>query len=144
MKKQTLGYFVLGIMIAFTIAILTESVILAAGFETAMVPVSMIWQSFALAVICSLINLVYQSERLKFVWKSIIGYVLTTAAIMTCILVFGWMGIGGSNIDLTYAGSVMFIVSTLSYLVTWLIIWRVNKAKAKKLNEKLNEYKQRQ
>ncbi len=144
MKKQSLEYFLLGVMIAFTIAILMQSAILAATVENAAVPVRMVWQSFLLSAMCSLINLVYQSEKLKFVWKSIIGYILTTSAIIVCSFVFGWLSFGGRSFDTVDTIIALFTVCSLFYLVTWLIIWRVNKAKARKLNEKLNEYKQRQ
>jgi hypothetical protein len=144
MKKQSLEYFLLGVLIAFTIAILMQSAILAATAENAAVPVPMVWQSLLLSVMCSMINLVYQSEKLKFVWKSIIGYILTTSAIIVCSLVFGWLSFGGKNFDTADTIIALFTLCSLFYLVTWLIIWRANKAKARKLNEKLNEYKQRQ
>jgi hypothetical protein len=144
MKKQSVEYFVLGILIAFTIAILMQSAILAATGENAAVPVRMVWQSLLLSAMCSLINLVYQSEKLKFVWKSIIGYILTTSVIIVCSLAFGWLSFGGRSFDSVETVIALFALCSLFYLVTWLIIWRVNKAKARKLNEKLNEYKHRQ
>lgn len=144
MRKQSLGYFVLGILIAFTIAILTQSAILAVTGENAAIPVHMVWQSLLLSVLCSLINLVYQSERLKFMWKSIIGYILTTTTILTCSLAFGWLSFGGNGFDTFDIIIALFAICTLCYLATWVIIRQTNKAKAKKLNEKLNEYKRRQ
>lgn len=144
MKKQSLEYFLLGVLIAFTIAILMQSAILAAAAENAAVPVRMVWQSLLLSVMCSMINLVYQSEKLKFVWKSIIGYILTTSVIIICSLAFGWLSFGGKSFDTVDTIVALFTLCSLFYLVTWLIIWQANKAKARKLNEKLNEYKQRQ
>ncbi|HEX2945369.1 MAG TPA: DUF3021 family protein [Clostridia bacterium] len=144
MKKQSLEYFVLGILIAFTIAVLMQSAILAAAAENAAIPVRMILQSFILAVLCSLINLVYQSEKLKFIWKSIIGYLLTTGTIITCSVYFGWLAFGGSSFDTFNTVIVLFAVCTLFYLFTWLFILQVTRAKARMLNEKLNEYKKRQ
>jgi len=144
MKNQSLEYFLIGLMIAFTLSVLMQSAAMVLAYESAVIPVRMIWQSFVLAALCSLINLVYRSERLSFAWRSIIGYILTTSTILTCCLVFGWLGFSGSSIEAKVAIIVLFAVCSLFYLLTWLIIRSIYKARAKKLNEKLNEYKNRQ
>lgn len=129
-------------MIAFTISVLTLSAVLAIVTDTAMVPVSLIGQTFVLSVLCSLINLVYRSEKLKFVWQSIIGYILTTATIISCGLIFDWYGFGGNSFDRTGFVLISFFVYSLFYLITWIIIWQIAKAKKKVLNDKLKEFKQ--
>lgn len=143
MKNQGLRYFFLGLLISFTFAVLILSAILSATVENPAIPVYMIWQVLLLSVLCSLINLVYQSDKLKFVWKSIIGYLLTTVTIITCSFVFGWLRFGGNSFDTFDTTVTLFAVCSLFYLISWLFIWCVNKAKTKKLNEKLNEYKHR-
>lgn len=140
--KLTIQHFFLGLMIAFTISVVLLSVIMTTVFETFSVPVSLIGQSFVLSVLCSLINLVYRSEKLKFLWQSLIGYVLTVGTIITCGLVFGWYHFGGNTQDQTKYVLISFAVYSLFYLVTWLIIWRITITKKKELNLKLKEYKQ--
>lgn len=142
MKKQTLVHFFMGLLIAFSISVLIVSTVLAVASDSAMISVSMIYQVFALSVICSVINLVYRSEKLKFIWQSIIGYILTTSAITACGMIFGWYSYGGNTFDKTAFILVSLLIYTLFYLVTWTIIWRVNKAKKRELNERLKEYKQ--
>lgn len=144
MKKQTIQYFFLGILIAFSVSVLMLSAIMPIAFHTATVPVKLICQSFILSILCSLINLVYSSEKMKFIWQSIIGYILTTATITACGLIFGWYSIGGNSCNRisTVLGS--FLVTSLCYLITWIIIWQIAKAKGKELNDKLKQYKQKQ
>lgn len=144
MKKITTQFFFLGLMIAFTISVLIVSVVIAITTDTAMIPVSLIWQAFVLSILCSLINLVYRSEKLKFVWQSIIGYILTTATLISCGLVFGWYSYGGNRFDRASFVLISFLVYSLFYLMTWIIIWQIAKVKKKELNDKLNEYKQKQ
>lgn len=129
-------------MIAFTISVVLLSVIMYTVFEIFSVPVSLIGQSFLLSVLCSLINLVYRSEKLRFIWQSLIGYVLTVGTIITCGLAFGWYHFGGDAQDQTGYVMISFAVYSLFYLVTWLIIWRITITKKKELNIKLKEYKQ--
>lgn len=140
--KLTIQHFFLGFMIAFTISVILLSLIMSTVFETFSVPVSLIGQSFVLSILCSLINLVYRSEKLKFLWQSLIGYVLTVGTIITCGLVFGWYHFGGNTQDQTGYILISFAVYSFFYLVTWLIIWRITITKKKELNMKLNEYKQ--
>ncbi|NLV35549.1 MAG: DUF3021 domain-containing protein [Clostridiaceae bacterium] len=144
MKNITIRFFFLGLMIAFTISVLTVTVVMAITTDTAMVPVSLIWQNFVLSVLCSLINLVYRSEKLKFVWQSIIGYILTTAIIISCGLIFDWYSYGGNTFGRTSFVLISFLMYSLFYLMTWIIIWQIAKAKKKELNDKLKEYKQKQ
>lgn len=139
--KLTIQHFFLGLMIAFTISVVLLSVIMSTVFETFSVPVSLIGQSFILSILCSLINLVYRSEKLKFMWQSLIGYVLTVGTIITCGLVFGWYHFGGTAQDQTGYVMISFAVYSLFYLVTWLFIWRITITKKKELNIKLKEYK---
>ncbi|KUO73079.1 MAG: hypothetical protein APF77_20640 [Clostridia bacterium BRH_c25] len=143
MKKQTIEYFFIGLLIAFTISVIVLSVIMALVFEGAVLPVTLVWQSLILSALCSLVNLVYRSEKLKFIWQSIIGYILTTATIITCGLVFGWYGYGGNSFDRVSLVVLSFLVYSVFYLITWIIIWRITIAKKNELNDKLMEYKQR-
>ena len=101
MKKQIIQYFFIGLLIAFTTSVLILSTVMEIVMDTAMISVTMIWQSFILSILCSLINLVYRSEKLKFIWQSIIGYILTTATIITCGLIFGWYSYGWNNFNRT-------------------------------------------
>lgn len=142
--KQTIQYFFIGLLIAFTISIIILSVIMTIISEEAVLQIALVWQSLLLASLCSLINLVYRSEKLKFAWQSIIGYFLTTTTIITCGLVFGWYGYGGNTFDRIRFIMMSFVVYSLLYLVTWIIIWRINIVKKNELNEKLSEYKHRQ
>lgn len=142
MKNITIQFFFLGLMIAFTISVLMVSAILAITTDAAMLPISLIWQTFLLSILCSLINLVYRSEKLKFFWQSIIGYILTTATIISCGLIFGWYG--ANNFDRISFILISFFVYSLFYLITWIIIWQIAKSKKKTLNDKLKEFKQKQ
>lgn len=142
--KLTIQHFFLGIMIAFTISIILLSIIMSTIFETFSVPVSLIGQSFVLSTLCSLINLVYRSEKLKFLWQSLIGYVLTVGTIIACGLIFGWYRFGGESQNQATYILISFVVYSLFYLATWLIIWRISIKNKKELNEKLIEYKQHQ
>ncbi len=142
--KIIIQHFFLGLMIAFTISVVILSAIVSVAFETASVPVTLIEQALLLSVLCSLINLVYRSEKLKFLWQSLIGYVLTVGAIMTCGLSFGWYRFGGDSQNQTTYILISFLVYSLFYLVTWLIIWRIAVVRRKELNEKLNVYKKNQ
>ena len=144
MKKQTIQYFFIGLLIAFTISVLILSAVIAIVTDTGMISVTLIWQSFILSILCSLINLVYRSETLEFIWQSIIGYILTSATITTCGLVFGWYSYGGNSFDRTSFVLISFLVYSLFYLFTWIIIWKITKSKKKELNNKLKEYKQKQ
>ncbi|MBR0597707.1 DUF3021 family protein [Sinanaerobacter chloroacetimidivorans] len=142
MKNITIQFFFLGLMIAFTISVLMVSAILAITTDAAMLPISLIWQTFLLSILCSLINLVYRSEKLKFFWQSIIGYILTTATIISCGLIFGWYG--ANSFDRISFILISFFVYSLFYLITWIIIWQIAKSKKKTLNDKLKEFKQKQ
>jgi len=143
MKNQTIQHFIIGLLIAFTFSIIILSAVMTIAAD-GKVPVDLIWQSLVLSTLCSLINLVYRSERLKFIWQSIIGYILTTTTIMTCGMIFGWYSYGGNDYDRTGFVMLSFLVYSLLYLATWVIIWRVTVAKKKELNHKLMEYKQKQ
>lgn len=144
MKRQTIQYFFTGLMIAFTISVLILSAVMAIATDADVVSVSLIWQAFVLSILCSLINLVYRSEKLKFIWQSIIGYILTTATIMTCGFTFGWYSYGGNHFNRASFILISFLVYSLFYLVTWMIIWRITTAREKELNYKLDQYKQKQ
>jgi len=144
MKKQTMQYFFVGLLIAFTTSIIILSLIMTIISEDAVLPVTLVWQSLILSALCSLINLVYRSEKLKFVWQSIIGYVLTTTTIIACGMVFGWYGYGGNTFNRISFVMLSFVVYSLFYLVTWIIIWKITIVKKNELNDKLREYKQKQ
>lgn len=140
--KITIQHFFLGLMIAFTISVLMLSGIMLLAFDTASVPVSMIGQSLILSALCSLINLVYRSEKLKFLWQSLLGYVLTVGTIITCGLIFDWYQFSGNPQNQTGYILISFVVYSLFYLATWIIIWRLSVTRKKALNEKLMAYKQ--
>lgn len=142
--NQTIQHFFIGTLIAFTTSVLIICAVMAIASDVPMVSVELIWQSFILSTLCSLINLVYRSEKLKFIWQSIIGYFLTTTMIITCGLVFDWYSYGGNNFNKVYLIILSFLVYSLFYLFTWIIIWNITKAKQKALNDKLVEYKQKQ
>jgi FlaA1/EpsC-like NDP-sugar epimerase len=144
MKNIAVKFFLLGIMIACTISVLILSAVMAIATEAQAVPVSFIWQSLVLSVLCSVINLVYRSEKLKFIWQSVIGYILTTATIISCGLIFNWYSYGGNSLDRRVFILISFLVYSLFYLITWIIIWKITKAKKKELNDKLREFKQKQ
>ena len=144
MKRQTIQYFFTGLMICFTVAVLILSAVTAIATDAGVISVSLIWQAFVLSILCSMINLVYRSEKLKFVWQSIIGYILTTATIMACGFTFGWYSYGGNHFNRTGFVLISFLIYSLFYLVTWMIIWRVTTAREKELNYKLDQYKQKQ
>lgn len=138
MKNNKIKYFFLGIMIAFSISVIIISAVMTIASDSGMVPVSLIWQALLLSALCSLINLVYQSEKIKFVWQSIIAYVFTTVTIMSCSMIFDWYPFDGLRTVL-----ISFLLYSICYLITWIIIWKVTKAKEKELNKKLMEYKQK-
>jgi Protein of unknown function (DUF3021). len=142
--KLTIQHFFLGLMIAFTISVLVLSVILSSFMESPSIPVSLIGQSFILSALCSLINLVYRSERIRFLWQSLTGYFLTVSVIIGCGLIFGWYNYGGASQNQERYVLISFFAYSFFYLITWIIIWRINLRKKKDLNQKLNEYKQRQ
>lgn len=141
--KITVQHFFLGVMIAFTISVILLSAIMIFAFEAVNLPIVLIWQSFVLSVLCSLINLVYRSEKLKFIWQSIIGYILTVGTIITCGFIFDWYHFGGSNGSETKYILISFFVYSLFYFITWVIIWKLSVNKQKELNKKLKEYKQK-
>lgn len=144
MKKETIQYFFLGILIAFTLAILIITGILTLAGDGEMIPTALIWQSLLLSVICSLVNMIYRSEKLKFIWRSIIAYFLTTAVITTYSMIGGWCSYGANNTDKIRILFILILIFSLCYFITWLFIWRIAKAREKELNTRLMEYKQRQ
>ena len=144
MIKQTIEYFLSGLMIAFTISVLILSAVITITTDSGMISVTLIWQSLILSILCALINLVYHSEKLKFIWQSIIGYFLTTSTIIICGLIFDWYGYGDNGFERTSFVFVSFLFYSLFYLITWIIIWKIRRIKKKELNNKLNEYKQKQ
>lgn len=143
MKKQMIQDFFLGLLIAFTISIIILTAVMAILGETA-IPVTLIGQSFLLSALCSLINLVYRSERLSFLWQSVLGYILTTGTAIGCGLIFGWYNYGGNTFDRMIFILLSFLIYSLFYLVTWTIIWRITIAKKKELNDRLLVYKNQQ
>jgi hypothetical protein len=139
--KKTIQYFSLGVVIAFTISIIVLSVILTVIFTDTAVPVKLIWQSLVLSVLCSLMNLIYRSDRLTFAWQSVLGYILTTGTIIMCSLIFGWYKFGGNRSGKFEWVLIMLLLCSSSYLITWVIIWRITVARKKELNNKLMEFK---
>lgn len=142
MKSILMRDFFLGLMISFTLAVLSVALILAIAAGSDTIQLSLIWQVFILSTICSLVNLVYRSEQLKFLWQSLIGYVLTTGAIMGCGIIFAWYDYGGK-----YNKSSFLLLSllgySLCYLVTWMIIWKMNRRRKAAWNNSLAAYKER-
>lgn len=143
--KTAIGHFFLGLSIAFSLSISTISVVIAAGSPggDAAFPVRFVWQALVLSALCSLINLVYNSDRLTFRLQSILGYLLTTATIMCCCLVFGWLDAAGNDFRKALYALAFFLVCSACYLVTWGIIWRIKRSTEKKLNDTLKVYAER-
>jgi len=144
MKKTIISNFFLGLMIAFTNSVIILSATFAMNTETRAVPVSLIIQAFILSALCSTINLIYQADRLSFLWQSVLGYMLTTSAIISCGLVFDWYGSGWGHLGKGISILLSFFAYSFFYLITWIIIWNVTKAKKKMLNDKLDAYKLQQ
>lgn len=141
--KKTIQFFFLGVVIAFTISIIILSIILTVIFVDTALPVRFIWQSFILSVLCSLMNLIYRSDKLTFAWQSVIGYILTTGTIIACSLFFNWYRFGGNSSNKTEWFFIFFLVCSLSYLITWVIIWRITASRKKELNNKLKMFKEK-
>lgn len=142
MKREILKYFFIGLMAAFTASMLLLSIVMEIVYNNGMIPVALIWQAFALSILCSFINLVYRSEKLKFIWQSIIGYILTTAAIITCGLIFHWYS--GNSYETTRFIFISFLLYSLIYLVSSMIAWKIANTKKKELNDRLRAYKKNQ
>jgi hypothetical protein len=129
-------------MISFTLAVLMVASILSIVTDEGTMQLSLVWQVFILATICSLVNLVYRSEQLKFLWKSLIGYALTTGAIMGCGVIFGWYHYGGNFLDQRMFLILSFFGYSLCYMITWIIIWRIHKGRKDAWNSRLEAYKE--
>lgn len=142
MKNLLIRDFFLGFMISFTLAVLTVASILSIVTDEGTMQLSLIWQVLILAAICSLVNLVYHSEQLKFLWKSLAGYVLTTGAIMGCGVIFGWYRYGGNVLDQRAFLILSFFGYSLCYMITWVIIWRIHKGRKIAWNSRLEAYKE--
>lgn len=143
MKKKMLSDFFLGILISFTFATLFVTTIYTFSADST-IPVLLIWQALGLSTLCSLINLIYRLENLTFLSQSILGYLLTTATIMICGFLYGWYNFWDNNYKKSVVIIVSFLAYSLFYLFTWIMIWQVNKAKKRKMNDKLREYKKKQ
>jgi type VI protein secretion system component VasK len=143
MLKKMLSDFFLGILISFTISVLIITMVYT-FHEGSNIPVLLIWQSLGLSTLCSLINLVYRMEKLSFLLQSLLGYILTTLTIVFCGMQFDWYDLGGTNYNKPIVIIISFFIYSLFYLFTWIIIWQSNKAKKRKMNNKLKEYKQKQ
>ncbi|MDF3001227.1 MAG: hypothetical protein K0Q48_1346 [Bacillota bacterium] len=143
MKSILMRDFFLGLMISFTLGVLAVALILGIAAGSGTMQLSLIWQVFILSAICSLVNLVYRSEQLKFLWQSLIGYVLTTGAIMGCGNIFGWYDYGGNSYNKSSFLLLSLLGYSLCYLITWMMIWRVNKRRKAAWNSSLAAYKER-
>lgn len=143
MKKELLSDFLLGILISFTISALFITIVYSFS-ENRAIPVLLIWQSLGLSIVCSLINLVYRMENIEFLSQSILGYLLTTSALMICGFLFGWYNFFRDFFNKPVIIFISFLIYSIFYLFTWLIIWQANKAKKRKMNDKLREYKRKQ
>lgn len=146
MNKQIIQYFISGVMGAFTISVLIISIVTTIISNNEMIPVSLIWQALFVSVLCSLINFVYRSEKLKFIWQCIIGYILTAVMITICALTFNWYGYGENGFSTRSLNLIFitFLIYSSMYLFVWIILWQKRKTEKKELNNKLNEYKSRQ
>lgn len=146
MNKQIIQYFISGVMSAFTISVLIISAVTTIISNNEMIPVSLILQALFVSVLCSLINFVYRSEKLKFIWQCIIGYILTSVMITICALTFNWYGYGENGFSAESLNLILitFLIYSLLYLFVWIILWQVRKIKKRELNNKLNEYKSQQ
>jgi hypothetical protein len=143
MLKKMLSDFFLGLLISFTISVLFITIVYSVE-KGSNIPVLLVWQSLGLSTLCSLINLVYRMEKLSFLCQSVLGYILTTLTIMFCGLQFGWYGLGGNNFNKPIMILISFFIYSIFYLFTWIIIWQSNKAKKRKMNDKLKAYKLKQ
>jgi FlaA1/EpsC-like NDP-sugar epimerase len=143
MIRKILSDFFLGILISFTVSVLFITTVYTFSEGSGSIPVIFVWQSLVLSMSCSLINLVYRMENIRFLTQSILGYLLTTATIMTCGFLFGWYNFWGNNFKRLVI-LIAFLIYSIFYLFTWIIIWQANKAKKRKMNGKLREYKQKQ
>lgn len=144
MIRKILSDFFLGILISFTVSVLFITMVYTFSAGSGSISVLLIWQSLVLSMSCSLINLVYRMENVRFLTQSILGYLLTTATIMICGFLFGWYNFWGNNFKRPVVILISFLVYSIFYLFTWIIIWQANKAKKRKMNDKLREYKQKQ
>lgn len=144
MKKQIINDFFLGILIAFTISILILSLVMMATTISPVVPVTLVFQSLILSILCSMINLIYRIESFTFIKRSIIAYILTTTTIIACSLIFKWYGSGNNVSNKTSFILILFFICSLFYLITWIIIWKINMNRKEELNKRLNQYKRKQ
>ena len=146
MNKQIVQYFISGVMGAFTISVLIISAVTTIVSHNEMVRVSLIWQALLVSVLSSLINFVYRSEKLKFIWQCIMGYILTAVMITICALIFNWYGYGENGFSIRSINLIFitFLIYSSMYLFVWIILWQKRKKEKKELNNKLNEYKLRQ
>ena len=141
MKNRSSLHFVIGILFSFTIEILvmTFSVVMT-GDE--MIPVSLIGQAFALAVSCALIGLVCCTDRLSFLLQAVFTYIFALATVLIFSLMFHWNNMGEGILKGNSFFVVLFVLFTLSYIVTMSITWVYQQKKKKLMNDKLAEYKE--
>lgn len=146
MNKQVIQYFISGVISAFAISVLIILTVTTITSDNQMISVSLIWQALLVSILCSLINFVYRSEKLKFIWRCIIGYILTTVMIFICALTFNWYGYGENGFSMKSLNLIFltFIIYSLMYVVVWMILWKNRNTEKKELNSKLNEYKLKQ
>jgi hypothetical protein len=142
MKIKAITHFLIGIVISFTIEIvvMTIAVLIAGGVA---IPVSMIWQAFALAISCSIVGTIFSSDKLSFLLQAIFTYVFSLTTVLLFSFLFHWESMS----DGIFTGISYFVIIiglfTTGYSVTMLLTFILQNKKKKIMNEKLAEFKEK-
>jgi hypothetical protein len=136
MKNKRIEAFFTALVCAFAISVLVITFIYTFASNTKVVAVSIIWQAFGVSILCSVINLVYLSEKLTFIKQSIIAYVLISCTLLILGRLFNWY-----TFEKPMDIFITFCIFSALYLPGWICIRQINKTKEKKLNEKLQKFK---
>lgn len=142
MKIKAISHFLIGIVISFTIEILVMTIaVLIAGGDA--IPVSMIWQAFALAFSCSIVGTIFSSDKLSFLLQAIFTYVFSLTTVLLFSFLFHWESMS----DGIFTGISYFVIIiglfTTGYSVTMLLTFILQNKKKKIMNEKLAEFKEK-
>lgn len=142
MKNRAISHFLIGIVISFTIEIVVmTTAVLMAGGDT--IPVSMIWQAFALAISCSIVGTIFSSDKLSFLLQAIFTYAFSLTTVLLFSFLFRW----DSMSDGIFTGISYFVIIiglfTTGYSVTMLLTFILQNKKKKIMNEKLAEFKEK-
>ncbi len=142
MKKRAISHFFMGTVLAFSIEILVMTfAVLLEGGES--MPVIMNVEAFALAVCCSVIGTVFNSNRLSFLVQAVLTYVFSLATVLLFAFMFHWESMGHGF----FAGKsliiLVIVLFTVGYSVTMTVTFFTQKRKQKRMNEKLAEYQKK-